>query len=61
MTPPERLYPDHGIRFSNPYRLELERDGKFPKRVRLGDRRYAYVEDEIVDWLKQRVASRRSA
>jgi predicted DNA-binding transcriptional regulator AlpA len=47
-----------GISFRNPHRHTLERDGKFPKRVRLGDRRYAYVEEEIQNWLKGRAALR---
>ena len=47
-----------GVTFSNPYRLELEAQGKFPKRVKLGERRYGYVEEELDIWLKQRAALR---
>jgi prophage regulatory protein len=50
-----------GISFSNPHRLELEARGKFPRRVKLGDRRYGYVEEEIDSWLKQRAALREAA
>ena len=47
-----------GIRFSNPYRLELEALGKFPKRVKLGARRYGYLEKELDAWLTARAALR---
>jgi hypothetical protein len=52
MVPPDRLLPDKGIDFSNPHRIELEENGLFPKRVRLGARKYAYVEEEIDEYLK---------
>jgi prophage regulatory protein len=50
-----------GINFSNPHRHELERRGDFPKRVRLGARKYGYIEDEIDAWLKARAALREIA
>jgi predicted DNA-binding transcriptional regulator AlpA len=50
-----------GITFTNPYRLELEAQGKFPKRVKLGDRRFGYVEEELDTWLRQRAALRTAA
>jgi predicted DNA-binding transcriptional regulator AlpA len=46
---------------ASPYRLELEAQGKFPRRVKLGDRRYGYVEEELDTWLKQRAALRNAA
>jgi predicted DNA-binding transcriptional regulator AlpA len=61
MVPPDRLPADKGIDFSNPYRIELENQGKFPKRVKLGERKYAYVEHELDEWLKQRAALRETA
>jgi prophage regulatory protein len=33
----------------------LEAAGQFPKRVQLGPNRVGWVEDEILDWLKQRI------
>jgi prophage regulatory protein len=36
-----------GIRFTNKHLLKLEADGKFPKRVRLGDQTVAWPEPEI--------------
>jgi predicted DNA-binding transcriptional regulator AlpA len=50
-----------GIHFCNPYRLELEAQGKFPRRIRLGARRYGYAEHEVDAWLEQRAALRDTA
>jgi prophage regulatory protein len=36
----------------------LEAQGLFPKRVRLGQQRVAWVEDEITDWIVARIAER---
>jgi predicted DNA-binding transcriptional regulator AlpA len=61
MISPAELVPLKGINFSNPYRLELEALGKFPKRVKLGERKYAYIEAELDSWLKERAALREAA
>lgn len=37
----------------------LEKSGKFPKRVRLGQNRVGWVEQEIYDWV-QRLMDQRS-
>jgi predicted DNA-binding transcriptional regulator AlpA len=58
---PAELAPLKGINFSNPYRLELEALGKFPKRVKLGERKYGYIEDELDSWLTARAALRETA
>jgi predicted DNA-binding transcriptional regulator AlpA len=58
MIPPERLLPDKGIGFSNVYRIELENQGQFPKRIKLSLRKYAYSESEIDRWLEHRAALR---
>jgi prophage regulatory protein len=55
---PSELGPLKGITFTNVWRLELERSGKFPKRVKLGLRRYGYLESELDHWLELRAASR---
>lgn len=47
-----------GIKYCNPHRIELERTGRFPRRVRLSERRYGYLEDEINDWIERRAALR---
>jgi prophage regulatory protein len=57
---PSELAPLKGITFTNVWRLQLERTGKFPKRVKLGARRYGYVESELDRWLEQRAAGRRT-
>lgn len=38
----------------------LERAGKFPKRVQLGQHRVGWVEDEIDAWLMARIEARPS-
>jgi prophage regulatory protein len=55
---PAELITVKGVRFSNPYRLELEAEGKFPRRVKIGQRKFGYVETEIDDWLTARAALR---
>jgi prophage regulatory protein len=55
---PAELASLKGITFSNPHRLDLEAQGKFPKRVKLGERRYGYLENELENWLKERAALR---
>lgn len=36
----------------------LEHEGRFPKRVRLGEQRVAWVEQEIDEWIAAKVAQR---
>lgn len=36
----------------------LEKAGRFPKRVRLGPGRVGWIEDEIMEWLRVKVAER---
>jgi len=36
----------------------LERAGQFPKRVRLGEHRVGWIEEEVLEWLKIRIAER---
>jgi prophage regulatory protein len=36
----------------------LEKVGAFPKRVRLGQGRVGWVEQEVLDWLKARIDAR---
>jgi prophage regulatory protein len=44
--------------YSPQHRDRLERAGKFPKRVRLGEHRVGWVESEVLAWLQKRVESR---
>lgn len=36
----------------------LEKAGKFPKRVRLGQARVAWLEQDILDWMQARLDAR---
>jgi prophage regulatory protein len=45
-------------KYSRVHIWRLEQRNLFPKRVHLGDRRVAWVEDEIDEWLRLRVAAR---
>ena len=36
----------------------LEQAGKFPKRIRLGENRVAWLETEIDNWIASKVATR---
>ena len=50
--------------YSDAHRARLEVSGQFPKRVRLGHGRYArvgYVESEVHEWIKAKIASRDKA
>jgi prophage regulatory protein len=49
---------DYGIDWSRVHTLHLEKAGKFPKRVRMGENSIAYVESEILAWLEARAAER---
>ena len=47
-----------GIPLSKPQLWRLERAGKFPKRVPISASRYGYVEQEIDEFVEQRIAAR---
>ena len=50
--------------YSDAHRARLEEAGQFPRRVRLGNGRYArvgYVESEIVEWMQAKIALRDEA
>jgi prophage regulatory protein len=61
---PRRLlrYPDlmatRGITYTRQHLYRLEAAGKFPKRVKLGDRAIAWVESEIDEYLEKIIAGR---
>jgi prophage regulatory protein len=46
------------VLYSPAHIARLEEAGKFPKRVRLGQGRVGWVEQEVLDWLHQRIAER---
>jgi prophage regulatory protein len=60
LIPPAEL-PRKGVTLGNDQRANLEAEGRFPKRVRITARTYAYLETELDDWLEARIAERDSA
>jgi len=49
------------VLYSPQHIARLEAAGQFPKRVRLGAGRVGWVEQEVLDWLQQRIALRDAA
>lgn len=47
-----------GIPFSRVHVARLEKAGRFPKHVPLGDNSIAWIESEIDGWIAARVAAR---
>jgi len=50
-----------GVPYSFAHIARLEASGQFPKRVRLGACRVAWLSDEVQAWIDERVASRNTA
>ncbi len=50
------LKPEKGIPYSEEWLRELVKAGKFPKPIRLGGNRIAFIETDIDRWLKDRAA-----
>ena len=46
------------VLYSPAHIARLEAAGKFPKRVQLGPSRVGWVEQEVEDWLMERIAKR---
>ena len=46
------------VLYSPAHIARLEAAGKFPKRIRLGQGRVGWLEQEIEDWIASRVAER---
>ena len=57
----EELKTEKGIGYSRTQIWRLERDGKFPKRVPIGEARIAWVESEIDQWQKHQIEARDAA
>ena len=51
----------HRILYSPAHIDRLEKAGLFPKRVRLGQGRVGWVEEEIEDYIQERIAQRDNA
>ena len=50
---------DHGVLFGRRWLSELEKRGEFPERVRIGQRRIGWPEDEVKQRMAQVFADRR--
>ena len=46
------------VLYSPQHIARLEKAGTFPKRVILGQNRVGWVEQEVLDWLEQRLLAR---
>jgi len=46
------------VLYSPQHIARLEAAGEFPKRVRLGSNRVGWVEDEVLQWLQERIDTR---
>lgn len=46
------------VKYSTQHIARLEKAGQFPKRLRLGQNRVAWVQAEIEDWIEERLAKR---
>ncbi len=49
-----------GIPYSFQHVARLEKAGRFPKRIQLGQNRVAWLRSEIEAWIAERVANRTS-
>jgi prophage regulatory protein len=47
-----------GIPYTPQHIARLEVAGQFPKRIKLGQNRVAWILSEVEDWLDQRIAKR---
>jgi predicted DNA-binding transcriptional regulator AlpA len=53
----EQLKPEKGVPYTRQWLSQLEKDGEFPRRFRVGQR-VLWLEDEIDRWLEQHAAQR---
>lgn len=49
---------EHGVPFSRTHVYRLESNGKFPKRVPIGESRVGWVEEEIDDHVEKQIKRR---
>jgi len=49
---------EKGITLGEAQRYKLIREGVFPKPIKIGLRRNAWIESEIDAWIRQRIANR---
>ena len=48
----------YGVPYSFAHIARLEIAGQFPKRIRLGACRVAWIAEEVDDWIEERIANR---
>ena len=46
------------VLYSAQHIARLEKTGEFPKRVKLGNNRVGWIEQEVLDWLQIRIDAR---
>ncbi|MCB1522328.1 MAG: AlpA family phage regulatory protein [Hyphomicrobiaceae bacterium] len=46
------------VPFSRQHILRLEKRGRFPRRIRLGENRVAWLRSEVEQWIEARVEER---
>jgi prophage regulatory protein len=46
------------VLYSPQHIARLEKAGKFPLRIRLGNNRVGWIESEVLDWLQERIDAR---
>ena len=49
---------DLNVTFCNVHLIRLEKEGRFPKRIRLSPYKVAWIESEILDWLNAKAEER---
>jgi predicted DNA-binding transcriptional regulator AlpA len=57
---PRNRLSEKGIPFSDEWIRQLVAAGKFPRPIKIGSNRVAFVEEEIDAWLRARAAERDS-
>jgi prophage regulatory protein len=57
----DNLKPVKGISYSKVQLWRLERQKRFPKRIRVGPQRYGWIESEIDQWITEKIHARDGA
>jgi prophage regulatory protein len=52
---------DAGVLYTRRHVDRLEAEGKFPKRVTIGEARVGWVAQEVRDWIDKRIRAREQA
>jgi len=55
---PEELEPKKGVKFSRSWLWKMEKNGQWPKRVRIGGKKFGWIESEIDAHLRKLAAVR---